>query len=257
MSAEGAEGAGGAEGAEPSFVAAWAAVGHVEGWLSEAQARRLFARAAALAPDAHVVEIGSFRGRSAIVLACGAPEGVQVVAVDPHLGSDRGPQEIAEDRDLGEQDVRAFRANLEAAGVLDRVHHLRRRSQEALDDAPAVIDLLFVDGAHRFGPARDDLVGWGARVPPGGRMLVHDAFSSVGVTLALLSRVTFAAGWRYVGRDGSLAEYVRAPRSARSVVLQLAALPFFARNLVVKALIVAGLGRAARALGHRDGPWPY
>jgi hypothetical protein len=240
-----------------SFAEAWAAVGHVEGWLSEAQAQRLFTRASALAPDAHVVEIGSFRGRSAIILARGAPIGVEVVAVDPHLGSDRGPQEIAEDRDLGEQDVRSFRTNLEAAGVLDRVRHVRRHSQEALDEAPAVIDLLFIDGAHRFGPARDDVVGWGARVSPGGRMLVHDAFSSVGVTLALLSRVTFAAGWRYAGRDGSLAEYVRAPRSAGSMLRQIAALPYFARNLVVKALIVAGLGRAARALGHRDGPWPY
>lgn len=240
-----------------SFADAWAAVADVEGWLSEAQARRLFERAHGLPPGASIVEIGSFRGRSAIVLAAAAPDGAQVVAVDPHLGSDRGPQEIAEDRDLGDADVRTFRDNLDRAGVRDRVRHVRLRSQDALDDAPASIDLLFVDGAHRYGPARDDVVRWGARVAPGGRMLVHDAFSSVGVTLALLGHIAPSAQWRYAGRDGSLAEYVRSPRTAGSVLAQAAQLPYFARNLVVKALIVAGLGRAARLLGHRDGPWPF
>jgi len=240
-----------------SFAETWRQVAAVDGWLSEEQAQRLYDRAAALPPAANIVEIGSFRGRSAIILASGAPAGAQVLAVDPHLGSDRGPQEIAEDRDLGEEDLREFRANLSRAGVLERVRHVRRRSQEALSEAPASIDLLFVDGAHRYGPARDDLLRWGARVPPGGHMLVHDSFSSVGVTLALLRHVTPSAGWRYTGRSGSLAEFVRAPRSTPSLIAQLGELPWFGRNLIVKALIVCGLGRAARVLGHRDGPWPY
>jgi len=244
-------------GSPPSFAEAWAAVAGVEGWLSEAQARRLFERSAALAPGSVVVEIGSFRGRSAIVLASAVPAGCEVVAVDPHLGSDRGPQEIAENRDLGQEDVAAFRANLERAGVLDRVRHVRRRSQDALAQAPPSIDLLFVDGAHRYGPAGDDLLRWGARVVPGGRMLVHDAFSSLGVTGALLRHVTPSRDWRYAGRDGSLAEYVRAPRTAGSVLRQFAEFPYFARNLLFKGLIVAGMGRLARTLGHGDGPWPY
>lgn len=240
-----------------TFAEALAAAEPVEGWLSEAQARRLFDRARALQRGAQVVEIGSFRGRSAIVLASAAPEGVAVVCIDPHLGSDRGPQEIAEDRDLGEADAAAFAANLERAGVGERVRHVRRRSQEALGDVSGPVDLLFVDGAHRYGPARDDLVQWGARVPPDGRMLVHDSFSSVGVTLALLRHVTFSRRWRYVGRDGSLAEWVRAPSGLADAALQLAQLPWFARNLVVKALIVARLRPLARLLGHRHGPWPY
>jgi hypothetical protein len=240
-----------------SFADALAAAGPVEGWLSEAQARRLFDRARALEPGARVVEIGSFRGRSAIFLATGAPEGAEIVCIDPHLGSDRGPQEIAEDRDLGEADAAAFRANLAHAGVAGRIRHVRERSQDALDAVEGAVDLLFVDGAHRYGPARDDIVRWGARVPADGRMLVHDSFSSVGVTLALLRHVTFSRRWRYAGRDGSLAEWVRIPAGAVDSVLQLAQLPWFARNLVVKALIVARLRPLARALGHRDGPWPY
>ena len=230
-----------------SAEAALAAAAGVEGWLTDDQARRLWARAA----DARglVVEIGSFRGRSTIVLASAAPE---VVAIDPHAGSDRGPQEILADAARGAADHEAFRANLERAGVADRVRHVRQPSAEALDAVDGPVALLYVDGAHRLGPARADLAGWGARVAPGGAMLVHDAFSSVGVTLALLAECVFSPRWRYVGRTGSLAEYeriaLRGRARAHDALRQLAELSWFARNLAIKVLIVTRL---------RDGPWPY
>jgi hypothetical protein len=213
-----------------SFAEAWSAARDVEGRLTEAQARRLFGAAAAVPAGGRIVEIGSFRGRSAIVLARGARPGVEVVCIDPHVGSDRGPREIAARPALGEDDAAAFRGNLERAGVADRVRHVRDFSSLALRAFEGPVDLLFVDGAHRFGPARADLVRWGARVPAGGRMLVHAAFSSVGVTLALLTSVVPSSSWRYVGRDGSLAAYVR-DRSL-GVGRELGALGFFGRNLV-------------------------
>jgi predicted O-methyltransferase YrrM len=228
------------------FEAAWAVARHVEGWLTEAQARRLFAAAAAVAPGGRVVEIGSFRGRSAIVLASA---GADVVCVDPHAGSDRGPREIAADAGRGDADLEAFRANLARAGVADRVRHVRAFSDAALGEVPGPVDVLFVDGAHRFVPARADIRRWGDRVRPGGRMLVHDAWSSIGVTLALLTTTVPGRRWRYVGRERSLAEFVREDvRGAGNAARQLRELPWFARNVVLKALIAARL---------RRGPWPY
>jgi hypothetical protein len=229
-----------------SFAEAWEAASGVEGWLTEAQGRRLFAAAGAVPAGGRIVEIGSFRGRSAIVLARGARPGVEVVCIDPHVGSDRGPREIAAQPALGAEDLAAFRGNLARAGVAERVRHVRDFSALALQAFDGPVDLLFVDGAHRFGPARADLVRWGARVPAGGRMLVHDAFSSVGVTLALLTSVAPSRSWRYLGRDGSLAAYVRerSPAPGR----ELAQLGWFGANLVRKVLIAAGL---------RDGPWPH
>jgi hypothetical protein len=229
-----------------SFAEAWAAASGVEGWLTEAQARRLYAAAAAVPAGGRIVEIGSFRGRSAIVLARAARAEVEVVCIDPHAGSDRGPREIAARPSLGEGDLAAFRANLDRAGVGERVRHVRDFSALALQAFDGPVDLLFVDGAHRFGPARSDLVRWGARVPDGGRMLVHDAFSSIGVTLALLTSVVPARSWRYLGRDGSLASYVRERSLAPG--REVAQLGWFAANLARKGLIAAGL---------RGGPWPH
>ena len=243
------------------FEGAWARAFGVEGWLSEDQARLLYDRAAELGPDAVVVEIGSFRGRSTIVLGSAAPAGAEVVAIDPHAGGDRGPREIAPDPARGETDLAAFEANLAAAGLADRVRHVRLPSAAAGGAVDGGIDLLYVDGAHRFGLARSDLVEWGGRVRPGGTMLVHDAFSSVGVTLALQTTVFAGADWRYVGRCRSLAEYRRVHLGARGRLAnagcQAAQLPWFLRNLAVKALIVARLAPLTRLLGHRGSHWPY
>ena len=194
------------------FADALAAVAGVEGWLSDDQARRLWDRARSVHPGGLIVEIGSYRGRSAIVLARAVEGRAEVIAVDPHAGNDRGPRQIHGTSAQGEADNRAFRENLERAGVAGAVRHVRRASQAALEEVEGPVDLLYVDGAHRFGPARADVVRWGARVRPGGTLMVHDAYSSIGVTLALLSAITAGRSFVYVGRSRSLAEYRRVER---------------------------------------------
>jgi SAM-dependent methyltransferase len=244
-----------------SFEEALAAVDGVEGWLSEGQARRLWDCALAVPPGGRVVEIGSFRGRSAIVLA---RAGAQVIAIDPHAGNDRGPQEIHGSVDEGQADHDAFLANLRRAGVEHAVRHVRQPSQEALGAVEGDIDLLYVDGAHRLGPATDDIRRWGARVRPGGRMLVHDSFSSIGVTLALLRLLLLGGAFVYAGRERSLAEYRRVGRPLspaerlRNAGRQLAELPWFARNVLIKVAIVLRVpGGVLRLLGHDSRDWPY
>ncbi|HEX6569917.1 MAG TPA: class I SAM-dependent methyltransferase, partial [Acidimicrobiales bacterium] len=208
-----------------------------------------------------IVEIGSFRGRSVIAIARSAPEGAEIVAIDPHAGNDRGPQEIEGFEDEAAIDSKVFLTNLERAGVRDRVTYVRKFSHDAHDDVAGPIDMLHIDGAHRFGPASDDIAGWGDRVVGGGSMLVHDSFSSVGVTLALVAKLMFSGEWRYVGRSRSLAEYRREPvrglARVRNVGRQLAQVPWFVRNVAIKALIVANLPQVARLLGHTGENWPY
>jgi predicted O-methyltransferase YrrM len=247
---------------EPDFDAALRAIRGVEGWLSDDQARRLWETARLVPPPGRIVEIGSFRGRSTIALRSAAEPGVEVVAIDPHGGGDRGPQEISADAIRGEEDHRAFHANLEQTGVADGVRHVRRMSDEAHADVEGPVDLLYVDGAHRYAPARADIEQWGARVRPGGTMLVHDAYNAIGVMLAQL-RLLFPSGqWRYVGRSRSLAEYRRvelsAPERAHNALRQAVELPYFVRNGIIKVALVVRLRPLARAFGLPDADtWPY
>lgn len=243
-----------------SFDEVYRSLDDVGGWLSRAQAGRLWDRAVELSPGDRVVELGSFHGRSAIVLASAAPAGVTITTVDPHAGNDRGPQEIEGFDREAERDNATFHANLTRAGVDDRINHVRDFSQAALGHVDGSVDLLYIDAAHRFGPALADIRAWGERVSPGGTMLVHDAFSSLGVTLALMVSTMPGPNFRYVGRTGSLAEFRRTdlspPERFANGARQLVELGWFFRNLAIKALIVARLGKATRLLGG-DGTWPY
>jgi predicted O-methyltransferase YrrM len=223
---------------------------HVNGWLSDAQAQRLWARASELTSPARIVEIGSFQGRSTIVLARAAVDGIEIVAIDPHAGNDRGPQEIDGFAEAAANDNVVFNENLTKAGVRDRVRHVRKFSSDAHGDVEDPIDLLYIDGAHRYRPARDDIVQWGRRVRDGGTMLIHDSFSSIGVTAAIASTLLTSREFRYVGRSGSLTEYRHvAPTSvAANAASQAAQLPWFAKNVVLKGLIASKVIK-------RD--WPY
>lgn len=239
-----------------------AAVRDVDGWMSPDQAERLYAAAIGTRAGEQIVEIGSFRGRSTIVLAGAAPEGVAVVAIDPHAGNDRGPQEIEGFAAEASEDHVVFNANLAAAGVTERVRHVRSFSDAAHSEVVGGIDVLYIDGAHRYSPARADIRDWGVRVVPGGTMLIHDSFSSVGVTLAILRELVPGDRFRYVGRSRSLTEYrADLDPTGRSRVVnalrQLVQLPWFVKNLTIKALIAAKLGSVVERLTGRPAEWPY
>ena len=237
-------------------------IADVDGWLSPDQAARLYAAAASTQPGQTIVEIGSFRGRSTVVLASAAPDGVDVVTIDPHAGTDRGPQEIRGYQTAAVGDHEVFIANLAAAGVGDRVRHVREFSDDAHSAVTGPISVLYIDGAHRFAPARQDIRKWGARVERDGTMLLHDSFSSVGVTRAICRELMFGRRFRYVGRSRSLAEYRNDLGSGALAVTinstrQLAQLPWFAKNIAIKVMLTLRLGGVISRFTGRRPEWPY
>jgi predicted O-methyltransferase YrrM len=242
-----------------SFDAAWSAVAGVDGWMTHGQGRALYEAAAACPPDGRIVEIGSFQGSSTIVLALAAPEGVEIVAIDPHAGNDRGPQEIDGFDAAAADDHTTFESNLSAAGVRRRVTHLRQFSDHALASVEGEIDVLYIDGAHRYGPARADIRDWGARVRPGGRLLIHDSFSSIGVTAAIMRELLVSDRFRYVTRSRSLAVYEASSDGGRigNAAHQLAQLPWFAKNVALKVLLSLGLSKLFAKMGRQAPEWPY
>ncbi|MFK7918543.1 MAG: class I SAM-dependent methyltransferase [Ilumatobacter sp.] len=228
-------------------------VADVEGWMSPGQGATLYDSATRCPPNGRIVEIGSFRGRSTVVLATAADPSVEVIAIDPHAGNDRGPQEIDGFEDEAADDHAVFNNNLADAGVADRVRHVRAFSDAALDTITGPVDLLYVDGAHRYAPALADIRAWGDRVNNGGTMLIHDSFSSIGVTFAIVRSLVFGSRFRYVGRSRSMtiyrADLAASPQARLSNAgRQLAQLPWFAKNVALKVLISVKLVK---------GDWPY
>jgi hypothetical protein len=225
------------------FAEAWEHARTIEGWLTEDQARVLHAEASAAAGGT-VVEIGSHLGRSTVVLAS---SGAHVVAIDP----------FPDDWRYGRSDTaQRFGANLARAGAADAVTLLQTASEDALAGWTGDVALLYVDGKHDVVSCLRDLQ-WTRWLPSGARFLVHDAFSSVGVTLAMLVIAFTGRHSRYVGRTGSLAMFENAAPGLGDRARLLAQLPWFVRNLTIKVLLRSRLTLVARLLGHDDTADPY
>lgn len=231
--------------AGPDFDGLFAVADRIPGWLTRDQARVLYDATRALPPGSTVVEIGSHQGRSTVVLAGSRPD-VTVVSIDPFVGGKYGGQHTAG----------LFEHHLDGAGVQDRVRSVRRPSEELRQTWTEPIGLLYVDGAHDPVHAFDDL-SWSRSMAPGSRVLVHDAFSSVGVTLALLWLVVRRLPLCYAGRQGSLASFAVGRPSLRVHARMLTELPWFARNVVIKVLLRLRLRPLAALAGHHGPAEPY
>jgi predicted O-methyltransferase YrrM len=226
------------------FDRAWTLAGAIPGWLTRDQGRALWTAARRLRPGSTVVEIGSHQGRSTVVLGLAARSvGATVVAIDPFVDP------------LGGSAVRAaFEANIAAAGLAGVVELIVDRSTRVRPTWRRPIDLLYIDGKHDYWTYTDDL-RWSAHLPPGADILVHDCFSSVGVTLGTFAKVLPGSRYTYLERTGSLARFTLRPPSTKDRIRLLTELGWFARNLVLKVLL--RLRRPLRLLGRQVPPDPY
>ncbi|MGE3812973.1 MAG: class I SAM-dependent methyltransferase [Candidatus Nanopelagicales bacterium] len=233
---------------DPAFDDAWRRADAVGGWLTPAQGRLLWDCARDLTEGARIVEIGSHQGRSTVVLGLAAASvGARVTAIDPFV----------EGAMFGGQSTRAkFEANIAAAGLQDVVDLMPMKSQDALVGWDQPIDLLYIDGKHDYWTVVDDL-GWTEHLAPGALTLIHDSFCSVGVTSALLDHVLVRGRLRYLRRETTMAVFDRAVPSGADRKRLAAELPWFTRNVTIKAARRVHAAPVLRALGH-DSPYdPY
>ena len=233
---------------DASFDDVWAVADEIKGWLTKAQGRLLWDEAVGLAPESTVVEIGSHQGRSTVVLASAVSgSGSTVIAIDPFVDG----------RLFGGQATRdLFEANVAHAGVTEAVTLVPEYSTKARPGWTGEIDCLYIDGKHDYWTLSDDL-RWAERMPEGAAVLVHDCYSSIGVTLGVLAHVLPSRRLRYERREGSLALFRVGPPDAADRLRILAQLPWWLRNVGLKILLRLRLRPVARLLGH-DSPYdPY
>ena len=168
------------------------------------------------------------------------------MAIDPHAGNDRGPQEISGFEDAAAQDHDVFLANLERAGVSDRVRHIRKFSGEALVDVPGEIDVLYIDGAHRLAPALDDIRRWGAKVRPGGDavdprlVLVGRGHGSAGGLAVLRVRVPRKVPVASSGSEPPKASVPAAVKTVKQVTRLVRQSPVGKAGAAAQAMVRAG-----------------
>lgn len=169
--------------AEPE-AAVWQAMLATTGFLPEDEALGLYRAALAAASLGPLLEIGTYCGRSTVLLAAAARDrGALVVTVDHHRGSEEHqPGEGFHDPDLADPQtgrvdtLPAFRRTLERSGLEEHVVALVAPSPTAARVWTTPVGLVFIDGGHSEAAARADLAGWSPHVVPGGLLVIHDVF---------------------------------------------------------------------------------
>lgn len=120
------------------------------------------------------VEVGVKEGRTVAYLLEHCPE-LRAITVDPWI---RMPDAVPEEGGETYQGwdfvkiEQEYYANVRP--YRDRVTHLRKSSAEAVDLVDGGQDLIFIDAAHDYANAMDDIRLWRQRLRPGGILAGHD-----------------------------------------------------------------------------------
>ncbi|MFD4869633.1 class I SAM-dependent methyltransferase [Streptomyces sp. NPDC058412] len=142
------------------------------------------AAAAAAGLGLPLLEVGTYCGRSTILLADAAREaGVAAITVDHHRGSEEqqpgweyhDPSVV--DPEVGLMDtLPTFRRTLHKAGLEDHVIAIVGRSPQVATAWGGKLGFVFIDGGHTDEHAGGDYEGWAPHVAEGGTLVIHDVF---------------------------------------------------------------------------------
>ncbi|MFD7440753.1 class I SAM-dependent methyltransferase [Streptomyces sp. NPDC059909] len=131
-----------------------------------------------------LLEVGTYCGRSTILLADAAREaGTVAVTVDHHRGSEEQQpgweyhDPTVVDPEVGRMDtLPTFRRTLHKAGLEDHVIAVVGRSPQVARVWGREAGLVFIDGGHTDEHATNDYEGWAPHVADGGLLVIHDVF---------------------------------------------------------------------------------
>ncbi|MGW7051378.1 class I SAM-dependent methyltransferase [Streptomyces sp. NPDC054887] len=167
---------------KPEILAAFEAA---KGFMPVREGLALYAAAAeAGALGLPLVEVGTYCGRSTILLADAAREaGTVAVTVDHHRGSEEQQpgweyhDPTVVDPEVGLMDtLPTFRRTLHRAGLEEHVIAVVGRSPQVAAVWGGEVGLVFIDGGHTDEHANGDYEGWAPHVAVGGLLVIHDVF---------------------------------------------------------------------------------
>lgn len=188
----------------------------VEGFLAPNEMRFLALLGAVPTARGEVLEIGSFKGKSTIILAKSselAGDGF-VNAVDPMTA----PSETDPDLKGDESSFADFSANIQSHGVADRVRLNRMFSWELAKTWNAPLRLLWIDGDHTCEGTRVDFEGFAPHLSDGAIVAIHDVLHEFeGGIRVFMENILLSPNFGPCGFCGSIAwaQFVQDKNAAR------------------------------------------
>lgn len=156
----------------------------ITGFMPGDEGRALFDAASRFLDGGVAVEIGTYCGKSTVLLgAAAAATGSVLFTVDHHHGSEEH-QPGWEFHDTSFVDpvsgrfdtLATFRRTLDAMGLEDNVVAVVGQSAVVARGWRTPLQLLFIDGGHSEDAAQRDFDGWAQWVAVGGALVIHDVF---------------------------------------------------------------------------------
>jgi len=156
----------------------------VSGFMPADEGRALYEAALRYFDHGVGVEIGTYCGKSTVLLGAAAAAGDSVLyTVDHHRGSEEHQPGWAYhdvslvDKTTGRLDtLPALRRTLDDAELDDNVVAVVGKSAVVARGWRTPLQLLFIDGGHSETAAHQDFDGWARWVSPGGALIIHDVF---------------------------------------------------------------------------------
>lgn len=162
-----------------------------------------------------IVEIGSFRGLSALALAQGVRDSgnkpaVPIYCIEPHR-SFRGLY----GGDFGPADRGIFFETMSRTGAFSEIALVNLTSEEAAPGWRLPVGLLFIDDDHRYEAVRRDLEIWEPHLIPGAIVAFDDAKDESGGPIRVVRELVGSA------------RYTKVEELGKIVVLQKTGRPLF------------------------------
>lgn len=156
----------------------------VRGFMPADEGRALYQAALHHLDGGIGVEIGTYCGKSTLLLGAAARQaGGVLYTVDHHHGSEEHqPGWEFHDANLVDEvtglfdTLPTFRRTLDAAGLDDHVVAVVGKSAIAARGWRSPLQFLFIDGGHSEAAANQDFDGWAKWVRIGGALVIHDVF---------------------------------------------------------------------------------
>lgn len=154
---------------------------NIDGWLEFREQVLLYTLAQKVPKDKAIVELGSWMGKSTVMLAAGSLSATRapVYAVDLFTLPVNDPYDYSQHLVSGTQEYESmFWRNINEYGLASIVKAVKSSTVEAAKAWTGMpIQLLFVDANHSYGEVRDDFLAWVQHCDEGAQIAFHDYVS--------------------------------------------------------------------------------